>query len=822
MKKEKPIYRIYSSFDTETTNIYDNEKWRAFPVAYMFGDLYKIDIEKYEAGDEDYFIYRKQKEAIEHIQNIIDMGKKAGVVPIIVAYNLMFDLQTLLYDLNSIYECEVLAQSATNVYTLDLLENGNSVLRFWDCFHLDMRGLAAMGDVCGMKKLNGDWDYDLVRTPETPLTEDEKGYARRDIQVIPAYLRYILESNPWITPDDLGVRVLTKTSIVRTMAQREIGNLKVETRSGKKQSLFSLFTNFCLKQFPNDFNIYGLRKACFRGGFTFTAAKTSMVPVQHVCSLDVTSMHHAFINGRKVPVNFNKSSNEFMNFAFDAVTNTDLETVLNNYYQPFPYAFHGQFLFKNIRLKEGSCFADWGIGLIPRGKFVQGDESDFGYENIRNVVADNQVKISGYVDRCKNGTFAFSKLMEAGIAVLFLNEIESWCMAQVYEWDSVECLFGESTARFVIPPDFVTLQSMRLYKAKDDMKHLLKIYKEGKIDQSLQVPELLNPMKNEIRLGNVSAEFLESFYQSTVKGMFNGIYGTMAQDILKPDYLVESGDLFIDKKTITNDTNYDDKKPSKCKVLYTYGMRIVGGSRQHLIIAMMLLYKVFKNKIDVTGGDTDSLKVRCDYNITPEMLLDALDPLHSAATTAISICTQRARELAPQWSSRLDHVGCFEVEGDNNIFYDWHMEMWNKARVSWDGHAHVTCAGLSRPEGTYTYEDALEDIVSSGMSIPDAMRESIGFNVCISNEICHALEHSRPKPNEKYIGIVKDYMGNEFNIESYAAISLYPTDRILGDTTKAVNFESLLWLQTHYNRDIDTSFRILKRNENGKAFIERV
>lgn len=821
MIKEKVQYRIYSSFDTETTNIHDGEKWQAFPVAYMFGDLYNIDIKTYNAGDEDYYIYRNQWEAINHIEKLIDHGMQAGVVPIIVAYNLMFDLQTLLYDLNGVYECEVLAQSATNVYTLDLLKDGKPVLRFWDCFHLDMRGLAAMGNVCGMEKLKGEWDYNLVRSPETPLTEDEKSYARRDIQVVPAYLRYLLEANPWIALEDLGVRVLTKTSVVRTMAKSEIGNLKVETRSGKKQSLFSLFTNFCLKQFPKDFNTYGLRKACFRGGFTFTAAKTSMVPVQNVCSLDVTSMHHAFINGRKVPVNFNKSSIDFMNFAFDTVINTSLEDVLADYAQPFPYAFHGQFLFQNTRLKDGSCFKDWGIGLIPRGKFVKGDESDFGYENVRNVVADNQVKMSGYVDRCKNGIFAFSKLMEAEDAALYLNEIEAWCLAQVYDWDSVECLYGESTARFITPPDFVTLQSMRLYKAKDDMKHLLKVYKEGNNNPTLKVPELLSPMADEIRAGNVSTDFLESFYQSTVKGMFNGIYGTMAQDVLKPDYLVESGNLFINQDTVTNELNYDDKKPSRCKVLYTYGMRIVGGSRQHLVIAMMLIYKYFGSRVDVTGGDTDSLKIRCDDDVTPEMLLSALAPLHEAVTIAIEQCTQRASSLAPQWASSLDHVGCFEVEGGENVFYDWHMELWNKARVSWNGSAHVTCAGLSRPEGTYTYEDALEDLVSSGLDVPSAMKQSIGFNVCIDNNICHALEHARPKPGDHFKAIVKDYMNNEYEVDVTAAIALYPADRLLGDTTKAVNFESLIWLQTHYDRNPDCSFRILKRGNDGKAYIER-
>ena len=69
-----------------------------------------------------------------------------------------------------------------------------------------------MGRTCGLAKALGDWDYNLTRTPETPLTADEMHYAARDVQVIPAYLRYLIEANEWLEPDMLASTVLTKTS----------------------------------------------------------------------------------------------------------------------------------------------------------------------------------------------------------------------------------------------------------------------------------------------------------------------------------------------------------------------------------------------------------------------------------------------------------------------------------------------------------------------------------------------------------------------------------------------------------------------------------
>ena len=64
----------------------------------------------------------------------------------------MFDMQTLMFDLNCKYDMEVNAQSSTNVYTLDLKKDGIMLLRFWDTYHLEMRGLAAMGETCGLQK----------------------------------------------------------------------------------------------------------------------------------------------------------------------------------------------------------------------------------------------------------------------------------------------------------------------------------------------------------------------------------------------------------------------------------------------------------------------------------------------------------------------------------------------------------------------------------------------------------------------------------------------------------------------------------------------
>ena len=298
---------IASVYDTETCNVGEAENTRAYPVLFIDNDIRDIDLYNYEIDRDDKINFYRYEDEMQHrIDEYIEWGIVAEKVPIICAYNLMFDLQPLMEDLNCRYDIKANAQSSTNVYTVDLYEKDSDkmLLRFWDTYHLEMRGLAAMGKTCGIEKAIGDWDYSLIRTPETELTDEELYYASREVQVIPAYLRYLLHANEWMKQTDLGCKVLTKTSIVRQMARKEIAHLYVDKRNGKKLTLDKAFMTLCEKELPSTYGIYALRKACFRGGFTFTAAKTASTLVENVASADVTSMHHTFICGRYIPQDF--------------------------------------------------------------------------------------------------------------------------------------------------------------------------------------------------------------------------------------------------------------------------------------------------------------------------------------------------------------------------------------------------------------------------------------------------------------------------------------------------------------------------------------
>lgn len=807
--KARKEYRVTAIFDTETTNIGEGAETRAYPILYIFNDLRATPLESYTPDTDDVRFYRRTSEALAYIDDLITYGRANGYVPIIAAYNLMFDMQTLMLELAQSYTIEVNAQTATSVYTLDLCVDGNVVCRFWDTFYLEMSGLRAMGETCGLPKAVGDWDYTLARTPETPLTEEELFYARRDVQVIPQYLQWLLRANHWLTPDMLGCRVLTKTSLVRQMARREIGGRRVTLQGGKKITLQRAFETTCNQEFPKNYESYALRKACFRGGLTFTSAKTASVVVDNVASLDVTSMHHAFINGRRLPVKFAVAPPEILQIACKRIISTPLEDVLRNYSDPFRTGLHVAIRFTNLRLRANTCFADWGIAICPRSKFVRTLQADTDYSNNeRAKTQENSVRAHGYVDSAVNPTFAFGKLVRADECILHVNEIELWNVAQVYEFDKMHVLYGEATTKTIIPPDYVTLQSNMLFARKTDVKNLIKHYTEG-TPYAGDIPESIpEGIARDARAGTLSVKFLQSYYGSTVKGQFNGIYGTQAQDIMKADYRVaETGELEVDRATVCTPENFAKKRPKTPRVLYTYGMRIVAGSRMHLVISMMLIYRRFGARVTVTGGDTDSLKISCADDVTDAELLDALEPLHTAIENAIDLTMRRVRNTAPDMASTLDHIGKFEVEDcGGTTRYAEHVELWNKARVSLDmsGRVHVTCAGLPRPDGVYTIEDCIEDIMRMGHGFAETVRLALGYDVLVDYEICHTLQRNRPHVWDRYVGTVTDYQGMTYHVDAPEAIALYPSGRWLGESDKQANGENLAYMRDVYNRNVET------------------
>lgn len=797
-RRDEYKYKVVGFYDTETTTLGNGADSVAYPILYIYNDLSKLDsYRRYEPGcSEERILYKRTSgDFIGLLEDIMKRSLMSGYVPIVAAYNLMFDMQSLMHELEKKYEIEVAAQSSTTVYYLDLYVGGVKCLRFWDMYNLELNGLAAMGRTAGVAKAVGDWDYTLVRTKDTPLSDKELGYAARDVQVMPAYLRYLLSAHEYLCDDDFGVKCLTKTSVVRLMAKRRIGELKQGYRRIK-----DAMNALCSREQPKTYESYALRHACFRGGLTFTAADYAFKDMRDVISLDVTSMHHTFISGRMTPVGFHKvvDTDKYSELV-EAQTCYPFSRILALYYKPFNLAYHAKIEYTNLKLKDP--FKTWGIGTLARGKFEKAGHVDVleAGANALTSLGDDAVKQAGYLDKYTHGRMAFGKLLSAEKAVVHVNEIEAWIIGQVYTYDTMRVLEMEATTKFIRPPAYVVLQSQTLFKMKQVFKYLNNNYHEGKPwkeDLSSLVPQGLSVA---LRKGELSNQFLNNYYNSTIKGSFNGIYGTQAQDEYKPEYHIdEEGEISVDKNSKTTADNYKEKRKKHSLVLYTYGQRIVAGSRMHLIIAMLLIHAACPQCVP-TGGDTDSIKLALKGATIPDVMA-SVEPLRQAAAKSFSMVCKKYKEAWPEYTSDLKDVGGFDCETPEPYFH--HTELWNKARISWDGEkAHVTMAGLSRPEGLPTMEDAITGLYRKTGRWLEAVEVLVGFEAHVDYSLCYTLEHKKPKYGEKICRKVADYTGRESLVNEYQAIALYPQERILGGMANAVNRESYDFIKNRVSYD---------------------
>lgn len=496
-----------------------------------------------------------------------------------------------------------------------------------------------------------------------------------------------------------------------------------------------------------------------------------------------------------------------------AIQETPLSYILEHYEKPFNVAIHARIKFHNVRLRKGTCFEKWGIALEPTSKFKRmlEYEEERGLD-ARNLESENLVRSYGWYDvMSSRNKCAFGKLYEADWVILNVSELELWSFGQVYEWDDMEVLFGESTGKFRTPPDFVTMQSNKLFEMKSAAKFISKHYTEG-VPYQYNLSGIPDGIAESLRDGTCTEQFFESWYTGTVKGMFNGIYGTQAQDVRKPKYTCKNGELVIDESSRVNDENYndEDRQPGNLRVMYNYGLRIVGGSRMHMVIAMELVHDFFGHKVAVLGGDTDSMKCACAPDVTDDELEEALKPIAVASKKAIDKSMARLRKTFPKFASTLTGIGSFDIENRGHHYSD-HIELWNKCRVSWDAEnnrAHVTCAGLRRPAKQVNIENAIEKLIPK-YGIDAVLNTLVGYNVCVMPNVSHALEHHKPKAIDTIDMDVTDWNGTTRHVTSHQSTALYPSARWLGETLKATNLSSVNYLRDMYGRDVNTHCRYI-------------
>ena len=799
MKKKQSNYKILACFDTETNN---NSDKTAYAICYQLSILsvttfHLADIDNTNVNSLlDVSIDRHFTEICSRFDNLIEFGKQSGIVPVVMVHNLAFELWIISSYLNR-FDCSACCKSTVKPLTITLHDDsGNPILVFWDTLSFWGKSLDILGDECGYPKLTGCWDYEKQRTPDTELTELEYAYAKEDVIVPWVYMGYYLRLNPEISESDLALRILTKTSVVRYKSNKRCGGIHI----GKKTTGYTWFCNN-RRELPKSNEELMMMHASARGGFTYCSRNSAGKIYKdenglHVMKYDANSMHICHALSHYVPSNYIRRNETEIMKRFQHVISLTKEDILKNYHDPFAKnQFYGRFRFTNIRLKEDTVFYRNQVTTFAQSRFSSCEyvaNMSLVSENEGGFIFNKELHDSGWCDwASSDAEFAFGKFYSASECILILNEMSAWELAQQFTYDSVEVVSsGYVATSSILPTDKTCLSFNEFYKAKSIFKRLRSKYEHGEELTESEFPSFVPLyLRNAMISHDKSVEHdVESFYLS-VKSELNALYGIEATNEAKNEIFITKNGL------VAGDSNGIDRLPKNPKAWYQYGMHIVGWSRIHQILFMLLLDDYVENFI---SGDTDSHKIYTFLN--PDEVEQLLEPLHTSTRLAYEKCIKRASKIR-DWFP-MDELGFYEYEGT----CEYYMAAWNKSYMQLiDGRIYITLAGLpcnhkiKLPDGRvvdHSYNTLANKLLSNGESFDYIASTLLGYNVSVRSIITGLNVRVNPE------WATFDECGEP------CAIYLHSMTKVLGDTSVKDNLINSVYACKN-NSDITTELKII-------------
>lgn len=793
-KKPRKPYKIIGAYDSETANI-TGAKIYAYPVSHQLGIL-NCPIEDVTPGNvrevTDVTIYRHAVDLYTALDDIV--GDNLEYVPVILCHNLAFDMYGLSPWLQG-HECKVLAKSQRKPITFTILgDDGAPRLVIWDTLVFSQQGLERMGENAGYKKAVGNWDYELVRTPETPLTPQERIYAEDDIYSLLTWISWWLSRNPEIEPGKLGLNVVTKTGVVRERRKLRFANL----RNGK-YNVGRQWHYINRREAPKSDDELFTMQAATRGGFTFCASAFASKPFELdgtglvIAAYDATSQHPAQMVTHRFPTGFHETTPEVLRLAFEAVSRVPLSNVLSRWSKPFVRGMYAAFTFTNMRPKPGSLFERWGVLPLASARFKGNENAEVDEDNGDALAQGDMRRARGYADTAQNPVFAFGKLVSADKCTLYITELTAWEIAQAYTWDSMEPEHGYIAGRFVRPSDMAVISVMQFYQAKNEYKARRAEYLEtGKIADGSRLRQLgiAGAIVDEMEAGTLTVNDLEATYLS-LKADLNALFGIEASNEYRRDTVLgENGIEYTGDIGICN-------APKNPKAWYQFGQRIVGWSRIAQICVMLLVEPHIEG---VINGDTDSIKLLCRRDKLPA-IAHALDRLGKAIDNAKSNNCMRVKKVYPAMFDNLDGIGHYVSEFTVTRF----CAAWNKAYCEQeeDGSFSFTLAGVpardvygkdggGRPVLKHRRVNGIARAMhAQGKPFGAICDILLGYNVTYAPDVTGLNARKFPQWGDMVVERVTDYRGMESRVAEPAALALYPMAKTIGSTAFKENRANL-------------------------------
>lgn len=208
-------------------------------------------------------------------------GKKQPVLIIWVA-NLGHEYSFLKRQLGEVGISDLFAKNEREPLRICLQD----VVELRECIGLFGTSLAKIAEnYTATQKLKGDLDYDLIRTPDTELTESEYNYCKNDVVILDE-----LSEVAFKMFTDKGLKIpMTSTGILRQKCKNRINNIKWEYAANEK----------LMPDSEHDY--YLMRRYMFAGGLSGTSPIYEKHFISRSKCADITSDYPAQINQHLYP-----------------------------------------------------------------------------------------------------------------------------------------------------------------------------------------------------------------------------------------------------------------------------------------------------------------------------------------------------------------------------------------------------------------------------------------------------------------------------------------------------------------------------------------
>ena len=235
-------------------------------------------------------------------------------------------------------------------------------------------------------KMVGDLDYQLIRTPDTPLSDKELQYCINDVLVVSAYIKEQEEKEKYLHRIPYTCTGYCRR-FVRHNCMYSGGKKNKQKQAAKYQALMKTMQ-------ITDFAEYEQLKRAFQGGFTHAAINFSGITVEDVDSIDFTSSYPYVLLSEQFPMGTGK--------IVDIHSNKELEDYLKYYCCIFDCEFHDlkpKFKYESY-IPMSKCFQKTicvsNNGRVYSADIIKTTITNVDFEIIRQAYSFSKVRIMNF------------------------------------------------------------------------------------------------------------------------------------------------------------------------------------------------------------------------------------------------------------------------------------------------------------------------------------------------------------------------------------------------------------------------------------------